>query len=34
MLNEGQAADLAAALIDAARKAGASSADAMIGISR
>jgi PmbA protein len=34
MLSEGQAADLAASLVDAARQAGATSADAMIGISR
>lgn len=34
MLSEQQAADLAAALVEAARKAGASAADAMIGISR
>jgi PmbA protein len=34
MLSEPQAADLATALVDAARKAGASAADAMIGISR
>ncbi|GAA3996156.1 TldD/PmbA family protein [Sphingomonas humi] len=34
MLSEPQAADLAASLVEAARKAGASAADAMIGISR
>ena len=34
MLSEPQAADLAATLVEAARKAGATSADAMIGISR
>jgi PmbA protein len=34
MLSQPQAADLAAALVEAARKAGASAADAMIGISR
>ena len=34
MLTESQAADLAASLVDAARKAGATAADAMIGISR
>jgi hypothetical protein len=34
MLSEPQAADLAAALVEAARKAGASAADAMIGVSR
>lgn len=34
MLSETEAADLAAALVEAARTAGASAADAMIGISR
>lgn len=34
MLSEPEAADLAAALVEAARKAGASAADAMIGVSR
>ena len=34
MLSEPEAADLAAALVEAARTAGASAADAMIGISR
>nr|WP_314442767.1 metallopeptidase TldD-related protein [uncultured Sphingomonas sp.] len=34
MLSEPQAADLAAALVEAASKAGATAADAMIGISR
>jgi PmbA protein len=34
MLSEPQAADLAAALVEAAQKAGASAADAMIGVSR
>jgi PmbA protein len=34
MLSEPQAADLASSLVEAARKAGASAADAMIGVSR
>lgn len=34
MLSEPEAADLAASLVEAARKAGATAADAMIGISR
>jgi PmbA protein len=34
MLSEPQAADLAAALVEAAQQAGASAADAMIGVSR